>query len=260
VDVNVHLIVKTVHDKIESFIKFYYNCEVKELIMDEETKSVIGIKYIDKNNNKNELKEIYASSIILTSGGYANDHNIDNSLLTRFAQHNENSLPTTNGDFATGDGVKMGEQIGAKLIDMDYIQIHPTGFVDPKEPNAKTKFLAPEALRGVGGIMINSNGERFVNELDLRSSIVEIMNEQTKKNEKIIFRLLLNEQSVKEFGPNFMFYEKVKGLFIKYNNIHEFCEQNLINENELKLTLDKYKQSAQKGSDEIWQNNISCNF
>lgn len=40
--------------------------------------------------------------------------------------------------------------IGAKTIHMDKVQVHPTGLVDPNEPNAKVKFLAAEALRGVG--------------------------------------------------------------------------------------------------------------
>jgi aspartate oxidase len=38
-------------------------------------------------------------------------------------------------------------------------QIHPTSFVSPKDPLEKTKFLAPEALRGLGGILVNQDGE-----------------------------------------------------------------------------------------------------
>lgn len=48
---------------------------------------------------------------------------------------------------------------------MDCVQVHPTGVVHPKEPNAKVKFLAAEALRGEGGIILNKNGSRIVNEL-----------------------------------------------------------------------------------------------
>ena len=36
-------------------------------------------------------------------------------------------LPTTNGDHTTGDGIKMGEAIGARSIDLEWVQVHPTG-------------------------------------------------------------------------------------------------------------------------------------
>lgn len=50
------------------------------------------------------------------------------------------------------------------------------GFVDPKDPTAKTKFLAAEALRGAGGLLITKDGERFVNELDRRDAVTAKMN------------------------------------------------------------------------------------
>jgi aspartate oxidase len=51
------------------------------------------------------------------------------------------------------------------------IQVHPTGLVDPKEPNAKVKFLAAEALRGVGGLLLNGEGKRFCDELGHRDYV-----------------------------------------------------------------------------------------
>merc|ERR1719265_2758094 len=74
-------------------------------------------------------------------------------------------LPTTNGEHCTGDGIKMSEAIGAKTIDLEWVQVHPTGLVKPDEPDAKVKFLAAEALRGVGGLVLDANGKRFANEL-----------------------------------------------------------------------------------------------
>ena len=73
---------------------------------------------------------------------------------------------------------------------MDQVQVHPTGFVDPKDPDAKTKFLAAEALRGVGGLLIDKNGARFVNELDRRDAVTAAM----QKAEAPI-RLVLNPQA-----------------------------------------------------------------
>ena len=43
--------------------------------------------------------------------------------------------------------------------------MHPSGFIDPKSPDDKVKVIGPEALRGLGGIMLNRNGFRFVDDL-----------------------------------------------------------------------------------------------
>lgn len=48
-------------------------------------------------------------------------------------------LPTTNGDHSTGDGIKMALSLGANAIHMEKVQVHPTGLVDPQEPDAKVK-------------------------------------------------------------------------------------------------------------------------
>jgi len=58
------------------------------------------------------------------------------------------------------------KEIGAALTGMNHVQVHPTGFVMPSDRDAMTKFLAPEALRGVGGVLADlTTGKRFVNEL-----------------------------------------------------------------------------------------------
>jgi len=54
---------------------------------------------------------------------------------------------------------------------VEYVQIHPTAFIDPKDPGARVKFLAAEMLRGEGGILLDAVGERFVNELETRRVI-----------------------------------------------------------------------------------------
>merc|ERR1719281_1468478 len=82
----------------------------------------------------------------------------------------------------------MGEAIGAKTIDLEWVQVHPTGLVKPDDPDAKIKFLAAEALRGVGGLVLDSQGKRFANELGRRDYVTGEM----WKN-KPPFRLCLNK-------------------------------------------------------------------
>ena len=63
-------------------------------------------------------------------------------------------LHTTNGEHCTGDVTNMGEAIGTITIDLEWVQVHPTGFVKPYDPAAKIKFLPSEALRGVGYLLV----------------------------------------------------------------------------------------------------------
>merc|ERR1712193_327770 len=107
-------------------------------------------------------------AVILASGGFGADFT-QNSLLAQY-RPDLLHLPTTNGEHCTGDGIKMGEKIGAK-----------------------TKFLAAEALRGVGGIILNKEGYRFANELGRRDYVTGEM----WKN-KPPFRLCLNEAASTE--------------------------------------------------------------
>merc|ERR1712151_692713 len=86
-----------------------------------------------------------------------------------------------------------GEAIGAKSIDLEWVQVHPTGLVKPDDPDAKIKFLAAEALRGVGGLVLDANGERFANELGRRDYVTGEM----WKN-KPPFRLCLNKAASDE--------------------------------------------------------------
>merc|ERR1719230_1620317 len=101
--------------------------------------------------------------VIVCTGGFGADFSKD-SLLGKY-RPDLLHLPTTNGEHCTGDGIKMGEAIGAQTIDLEWVQVHPTGLVKPDDPDAKIKFLAAEALRGVGGLIFDCNGKRFANEL-----------------------------------------------------------------------------------------------
>eukprot|EP00878_Enallax_costatus_P034235 GHUV01037931.1.p1 GENE.GHUV01037931.1~~GHUV01037931.1.p1 ORF type:complete len:126 (-),score=7.30 GHUV01037931.1:209-586(-) len=56
------------------------------------------------------------------------------------------SLPTTNGPWSQGDGIQLGEALGAQLIHMEHVQVHPTGFVDPGDPDNGTK-VRPDFTR-----------------------------------------------------------------------------------------------------------------
>lgn len=130
--------------------------------------------------------------VILATGGYAADFG-DSSLLKKH-RPDTFGLATTNGAHATGDGQKMVMAIGGNGIDMDKVQVHPTGLVDPKDPGSKWKFLAAEALRGEGGLLLNADGDRFCDELGHRDYVSGMMWKEKEKN-KFPIRLILNSKA-----------------------------------------------------------------
>lgn len=67
-------------------------------------------------------------------------------------------LHTTNPPELTGDGLAMAARAGARLIDLEFVQFHPTGLASGKDPMP----LLTEALRGEGAILVDSNGRRFM--------------------------------------------------------------------------------------------------
>lgn len=82
--------------------------------------------------------------VVLATGGYAAD--FGNSSLLKKHRPDTFDLASTNGTHATGDGLKMLMEIGGNGIDLDKVQVHPTGLVDPKDPGSKWKFLAAEGI------------------------------------------------------------------------------------------------------------------
>ncbi|GAA5910799.1 hypothetical protein JCM6882_003430, partial [Rhodosporidiobolus microsporus] len=130
--------------------------------------------------------------VILSTGGYAADFASDG-LLAKYRPELL-PLPTTNGEHSQGEGHKMALAIGASAVDLEKVQVHPTGLVDPNEPDAKVKFLAAEALRGVGGLLLDSEGNRFADELGHRDYVTGRMWD----NNKFPVRLVLNGQASKE--------------------------------------------------------------
>lgn len=143
------------------------------------------------------------------------------------------------------------------------MQLHPTSFVDPKDPLNPTKILGPEALRGSGGILISHEGMRFVNELDLRSKVSAAILEHCQP-----FRCadgqvgntyawcVLNAEAQKKFGlPSLKFYKDAKGLFESAKDWPTLARDVIGCDPEaLRATIDQYARASALGVDSYGKN------
>ena len=112
-----------------------------DLLMD--GRRVAGAITLDSNGH---LGAITADATVLATGGGTRCYDI-----------------STNCAAGTGDGFALGYRAGATLIDMEMVQFHPTGAVYPPDSRGR---LITEAVRGEGGVLKNSLGERFMERYD----------------------------------------------------------------------------------------------
>ena len=147
---------QTVKQKAQVYEEWFVT---KLIIEDGECRGVIAM---DIHSGKLEI--IKAKSVILATGGAG-----------RIFE------PSTNALICTGDGLALAYNAGASLMDMEMIQYHPTGL-------AGNGILLSEGARGEGAYLLNSNGERFMEDyapeyLELASRDVVSRAEQTEINE-----------------------------------------------------------------------------
>ena len=130
------------------------------------------------------------------------------------------NFPTTNGNQTQGIGIKIARKIGVALTQMENVQLHPTGFVDIDDRLNKHKILAPELLRGLGGILLNKKTERFCNELGTRDYVSNLILSQDIINNLPNSEFYLNKHLIYKIEDfKFWKYDKEKlNKIIKDNN------------------------------------------
>ncbi len=121
-------------------IKIKENIFVIDLLSNKENNNqIIGALSWDKNAKR--YKAYYSKSIILASGGCGQVYK-----------------NTSNPKVATGDGIAMAYRAGAEIMDVEFVQFHPTTLYNPNGQS----FLISESVRGEGAVLRNIKGERFM--------------------------------------------------------------------------------------------------
>jgi succinate dehydrogenase / fumarate reductase, flavoprotein subunit len=135
--------IRTMQDRgVQQGIDVYMECTITRLLKDGD--KIAGAFGYWREQGRFVLFK--AKSVVIATGGIGKAWKI-----------------TSNSWECTGDGMALAYEAGAELLDMEFVQFHPTGMVWP--PGVQG-LLVTEAVRGEGGILRNKNGERFMEKYD----------------------------------------------------------------------------------------------
>ena len=118
--------------------------------------AAVGVKATGASG---ETVTVNAKAVVLATGGFG--ANLD--MVVKYKPELKGFM-TTNAPGIQGQGIEMAQAIGAATVDMDQIQIHPT-------VEANTAALITEGLRGDGAVLINEEGQRFIDEVGTRDVV-----------------------------------------------------------------------------------------
>jgi succinate dehydrogenase / fumarate reductase flavoprotein subunit len=126
-----------------------------------------------------EIKQVNAKAIVIATGGYGG-------LYHGY---------TTNAYGSSGDGIAAVLRAGGAVSDMEFVQFHPTALKG-------SSILISESARGEGGYLVNSKGERFVDELKPRDVVARAIFEQLENGEEVFLDVRhLGKEKLMELLP-----------------------------------------------------------
>lgn len=249
--------------KVKASNKDKYHSATHE-VLDEQVKKINGIKIdfetealklipnekgqvlsvIAKNKEGKQILYKSKKGIIMATGGYSGNLKI----IEKYAKQGKGYLSSTS---SLGKGLRMMQEVGAKIDEekMSYIPTFPMGVQTGK--NSGT--IGSTYTWKTGGICVNKNGERFVNEQESRVDVREVaLEKQEDAIQYDIFTDKIVEDLVK-FKANFMydlyFGEKgiAKNLVKEATSLEELAEKINVPKDNLLKTVKEYNNSVEEG-------------
>ena len=221
-----HYLVDKFSEKLaELGVEVMLNTKATELIM--EDGKIAGVKAEGKDANYT----IKAKAVILATGGFG--ANLE--MIASYRPDLQGTV-TTNAPGATGDGIEMAQAVGAALVDIEQIQLHPT-------VEQTTSMLITESVRGDGAILVNQSGHRFTNELLTRDAVSAAELAQEGQYAYIIFdqHLRDNLKAIEKYVKN--------GLTVQADTIEELARKLDIYPYFLTMTLNEWNEAVATQND-----------
>lgn len=178
--------------------------------------------------------KIAAKAVVLATGGYG-----QNKQMIAFYRPTFKDMTSSNNVTSTGDGITMALNIGASMTDIDWVQAHPTVGLD-------SRILISETVRGVGAVMVNINGARFVNELTTRDRASDAILHQPQKRAWLIFDSNLYKSAKMVQGYDHL------GMLKKADTLAELAKICDMDAKTLEKTASDYNKFRKAGKDEAF--------
>ena len=207
-------------------VKVMLETAATELLTDEDGK-IAGVKAVGPD----AIYTINARAVILASGGFG----ANEAMYTTYRPDLKGTV-TTNAPGATGDGIVMAQALGADLVDIEQIQLHPT-------VEQTTSILITESVRGDGAILVNQGGVRFTNELLTRDAVSAAELAQEGSYAYIIFdqKLRDNLKAIEKYVKS--------GITVQADTIEGLAEQLGIDPATLAKTLNDWNEIVKNQRD-----------
>lgn len=216
-------------------VEFFMETAGKKLV--EENGSIKGV--VAENKGK-EVVFNADKGVIVATGGFG----ADVEMRKKYNDHYDEKYKTTCTEASTGDGIKMAEEVGANLVDMEFIQVYPTC-------SPVTGIISYVAnSRFDGAILVNQEGERFVDEMGRRDVISKGIIEQTDSIAYLIWGQEVESvgNMVEVHSKEYETMEK-DGVIFKADSIEEAAEHYGISKEALTETINKFNGFVADGKD-----------
>lgn len=233
----VELITKLKAKADEQDIPIHLNTKATTLVQDDTGR----VTSVTAEYGDGEITYHAEKAVIIATGGFGAN-------LEMRKEHNadmDEKILSTNSVGSTGDGIIMAQEIGAQIVDMPYIQTYPTCDTE----TGTLLYVGDVRLEG-RAILVNKEGNRFVEELERRDVISKAVTEQTGNASYLFW----DQASMDASGVNVKHKDEYdtlidRGMMVKADTIEEAAEFFDIDADNLKATVTRYNEFAEAGED-----------
>ncbi|GAW64269.1 FMN reductase [Ligilactobacillus acidipiscis] len=208
---------------------------VKKLL--KENNQIVGL---EATNADGQQVIVHANAVILASGGFAANTKMVQKYNTYWTKVDDD-IATSNSPAITGDGIKLGTDVGADLVGMGFSQMMPVS--DPVTGELFSGLQVPPA----NFVMVNNKGDRFVDEYESR----DVLSQAAIDNGSLFY--LIADENIKGTAYNTS-QEKINeqveaGTLFKDDTLEGLAKQIKIDPTELVTTITKYNSYVDAGHD-----------